>query len=68
VGFLTDIIHYQFYRSAKADHHPNIPEASPRRRLYEPEAKTHFSNIPSFQHSYWGEVPNLYSTIHFGKK
>jgi hypothetical protein len=24
--------------------------------------KTHFSNIPAFQHSNWGEAPNLINT------
>ncbi len=42
-----------------ADHLPNIAVSSPSRRLYEPEAKNHFSNIPAFQHSNWGEAPNL---------
>jgi hypothetical protein len=23
--------------------------------------KTHFSNIPAFQHSNWGEAPNLFT-------
>jgi len=53
-----------------ADYLPNIavpsPSPLPARRAYrpegkshEPEAKTHFSNIPAFHHSNWGEAPNL---------
>ncbi len=38
---------------------PIIPLLSPSRRLYEQEARTHDSTIPAFQHSNWGEAPNL---------
>ncbi len=58
-GFSKDIIHFKLYRQDEFSHLPNIAVSSPSRRLYEPEAKTHFSNIPAFHHSNWGEAPNL---------
>ncbi len=58
-GFSKDIIHFKLYRPDEFCHLPNIAVSSPSRRLYEPEAKTHFSNIPAFHHSNWGEAPNL---------
>jgi hypothetical protein len=53
-----------------ADHLSTIAVFSSSRRLYPPawkpygleagpEVKTHFSNIPAFHHSNWGEAPNL---------
>jgi hypothetical protein len=41
--FYKDIIHFNFIFPPSADHSPNTPVSSPRRRIYEPEAKTHFS-------------------------
>ena len=41
-----------------------IPLSSPSRGVYEPEARTHDSNIPWFQHSNWGEAPNLSSFLY----
>jgi hypothetical protein len=36
-----------------------------RRTINPPDQypKTHFSNIPAFQHSNWGEAPNWYYTF-----
>ncbi len=42
-GFSKDIIHFKLYRQDEFSHLPNIAVSSPSRRLYEPEAKTHFS-------------------------
>ncbi len=61
-GFSKDIIHFKLYRQADFCHVPNIAVSSPSRRLYGPEVKTHFSNIPAFHHSNWGEALNLQNT------
>ncbi len=48
LGFLKDIIRFQFYRQDDNTINPTLQYP-----------KSHFSNIPSFQHSNWGEAPNL---------
>ena len=58
-GFSKDIIHIKLYPQAEFCYLPNIAVSSPGHRLCGPEAKTHFSNIPAFQHSNWGEALNL---------
>jgi hypothetical protein len=52
------MIHFKIYRRDEFCHLPNIAVSSPSRRLYGPEVKTHFSNIPTFHRSNWGEAPN----------
>ena len=55
--FYQFYLNLTFFKFSKA----TIPLASPSHRpcrLYEPEARTHDSNIPEFQHSSWGEAPN----------
>jgi len=53
LGFLEDII--RFSSNVKTI----MPLTQHSSFLSEPEAKSHFSNIPTFQHSNWGEAPNL---------
>jgi hypothetical protein len=49
VGFKKDIIHLKLYPQAEFCYLHNIAVSSPSQRLYGPEARTHFSNIPPFQ-------------------
>ena len=37
------------------------------RELTPPEVKTHYSNIPAFQHSNWGEAPIINLQLQIGK-
>jgi len=47
-GFLKDIIYSEFYVGMNVALYPILQYP-----------KTHFSNIPTFHHSNWGEAPSL---------
>jgi hypothetical protein len=47
-GFSKDIVHFRLYPQDNSAIYPILQYP-----------KTHFSNIPAFHHSNWGDAPNL---------
>jgi hypothetical protein len=56
IGLSKDFIHLKLYIQDEFCSLPNMVVSSTSRKLHEPEANMHFSNIPAFHHSNWGEA------------